>query len=159
MSDEKRVSLAEKLNKAFEIQEEEKRQDIIKDYVSDKDTHDDFEYSRQIIKDMISKGQDAIDHLAEISKETEQARHYEVLANLIKTTTDNAQSLLDIRKKKKDIDKQPVVPQANDGKTPEINSQNTNVFIGTTNDLLSLIKEQQKEASTPPVNVTPKTEE
>lgn len=152
--DAKRTSLSDRLNQTLEVAEQQKKQEIISEFIADKDTQDDFEYSRKVIKDMIDKGKEAVDELGEVAKESDQARHYEVLSNLIKTTSDNAQALMDIRKKKRDLDRNlaptPDVPQI-----PGTPGQ-TNVFIGTTADVLQMIKDNTAPKT---VDVTPKKDD
>lgn len=105
---------------------------------STKDIDDDFSKARDNISDLIEKGNTAIDNLLHVAKESEHPRAYEVAANLIKTLSELNKDLLDIHKKKNDI-----------------NGRNTNqteskgamidkaVFIGSTNDLINLIREKK----------------
>lgn len=144
------IKLAEKLNAVLEIKEEQKKQEIIQDFIQDKDTHDDFEYARHIIKSMVEVGKEAVEELNSISKETQQARHYEVLANLIKTTTDNAEKIIDIRKKKKELDNSH--QDDGSGNTTNNGPVTNNTYIGTTADLLRMIRDNQKSQT---VDVTP----
>lgn len=149
--DTKRTSLSQRVSEVLQIKEEEKKQEIIQDFLTDKDTHDDFEYVRDTLKGMVEKAKDAVENLEQVAKESENARHYEVLANLIKTTGDTAEKILDIRKKKKDIEKE-IIPSDN-GKAPAIG--NANIFVGTSAELLRMIK---NKGQTETVDVTPAKE-
>lgn len=150
---EKRTSLSERLTASLQLQEEEKKQEIISDYINDKDTEEDYEYARKTIKAMVEVGKDAVDELKIVASESDQARHYEVLANLIKTTTENAEKLLDVRKKKKDLEKE----TPNEQQVSNSGVINNNTYIGTTAELLNIIKKTQEEKESL-VDVTPEKE-
>lgn len=154
MSDTQHIKLSERLDAVLEVQEEQKKQEIIQDFVQDKDSHADFEYARCVIKDMVEVGKEAVEELNTISKETQQARHYEVLANLIKTTTDNAEKIIDIRRKKMDLERG-VTSDENSVTNTNNGTVTNNTFIGTTADLLKMIKDAQKGDSNQPIDVTP----
>lgn len=152
------VKLSDRLNAVLEIKEEKKKQEIIKDFVQDKDTHEDFEYTRDVIQKMVEVGKEAVEELNTIAKETQQARHYEVLATLIKTTTDNAEKMIDVRKKKKELDRMLAsnTDESTNGNVTNNGTVNNNMFIGTTADLLKMIRDNQKPQT---VDVTPEVEE
>lgn len=92
---------------------------------------DDTEFARQNIRNMIQKGNDAMENLIHIAKETEHPRAYEVVAGLLKTLADANKDLLELQKRKKDLE-------------PKINNNTVNVdkavFVGSTNDLVKLLK-------------------
>ena len=95
------------------------------------DPTEDFSFARKNIKDLIKKGDVAIDNLLQVASASEHPRAYEVAAGLIKTMADLNKDLLDIHKKKNDL-------------TGETTSQKTvidkAVFVGSTSDLVKLIK-------------------
>ena len=62
----------------------------------------DYKYARENLYDLVERGQDAIDGILELSKETEHPRAYEVAGQLIKTVSETAEKLIDIQKKLKD---------------------------------------------------------
>ena len=92
---------------------------------------EDFAFARENIKNLIQKGDVAIDNLLQVASASEHPRAYEVAAGLIKTMADLNKDLLDIHKKKNDL-------------TGEVASQKTvidkAVFVGSTSDLVKLIK-------------------
>lgn len=92
---------------------------------------EDFSFARKNIKDLIKKGDVAIDNLLQVASASEHPRAYEVAAGLIKTMADLNKDLLDIHKKKNEL-------------TGETTSQKTvidkAVFVGSTADLVKLIK-------------------
>ena len=92
---------------------------------------DDTEFARQNIRDMIQKGNVAIENLIHIAKETEHPRAYEVVAGLLKTLADANKDLLELQKRKRDLE-------------PKINNNTVNVdkavFVGSTNELVKFLK-------------------
>lgn len=92
----------------------------------------DFDLVRDNINSLIEKGNTAIDNLLHVAKETEHPRAYEVAANFLKTMADLNKDLLDIHKKKKDLN---VESGSND--KPLIDKA---VFVGTTSELIKIIR-------------------
>jgi len=94
---------------------------------------DDAEFARQNIRDLIQKGNDAVEGILHVAKESEHPRAYEVAANLIKNLSDLNKDLMEIQKRKKDL-----VPQEHK------NSGNINVdkavFVGSTTELVKFLK-------------------
>jgi len=128
-------NLNEKLSEALEIQPLEIKQSTeiveIKDVVDD-----DAEFARQNIRDLIIKGNDAASHIVEIAKQSEHPRAFEVAAGMLKNLSDMNKDLLEIQKRKQDL--QPKVTN---------NTQNLNidkaVFVGSTAELLKQLKENK----------------
>jgi len=134
----------EKLNQTFDIEDSNEnlsievssevistRPEINK---SNDDIDKDYQYTRGNLYSLIEKGQEAINSILELAQETDQPRAYEVAGQLIKNVADATDKLLDLQKKLKDID--------------ETKSKNpTNVtnalFVGSTSDLLKLIKQNK----------------
>ena len=128
-------NLNEKLSEALEIQPLEIKQSTkiveIKDVVDD-----DAEFARQNIRDLIVKGNDAASHIVEIAKQSEHPRAFEVAAGMLKNLSDMNKDLLEIQKRKQDL--QPKVTN---------NTQNLNidkaVFVGSTAELLKQLRENK----------------
>lgn len=104
---------------------------------SDDATDADFEYARENLKDMIEKGNLAIDGILALAKESESPRTYEVAAQLIKTMTEANKDLLGLRKQKKELQKDDT-PRQN-------NTTNNNLFVGSTSDLAKMLKQKKGE--------------
>lgn len=101
---------------------------------------DDFEQARTALKDMIKKGQTAVDDIIGIARQSDHPRAFEVVGQLIKTTAETAKDLMDLQKQKKQLS----APQA--GEEPrQIGTQNNIVFSGSTNDLLKMLKNQNEK--------------
>ena len=128
-------NLNEKLSEALEIQPLEIKPSTeiveVKDVVED-----DAEFARQNIRDLIVKGNDAASHIVEIAKQSEHPRAFEVAAGMLKNLSDMNKDLLEIQKRKQDL--QPKITN---------NTQNLNidkaVFVGSTAELLKQLKENK----------------
>lgn len=110
---------------------------------SDQVANDDFEYTRQVYHDLISKGTDALEDMMEVARMSEHPRAFEVLSTMIKSIADVNGDLLDLHKKKKDLHKKDVkaLPQG---------TTNNNLFVGSTTDLQRML---QQVNETPDDNV------
>jgi hypothetical protein len=108
-------------------------------HMSDKDN--DYEYARETLYDLIGKGRDGVEEMIEVAKQSEHPRAYEVLAKLIKDTSDVSHQLMNLHKQKKEIEKEDVkaLPK----------QETTNVFIGSTTDLQRALKQVNEKDITP----------
>jgi TRAP-type uncharacterized transport system substrate-binding protein len=104
-----------------------------KDYL--KDRTKDYEYSRNRLYSIIERGMEAIDGMLEVAQETEGARPYEVVGQLIKSVTDANDKIMDLHKKMKDLDEEK--------KSSNPTSVNNTMFVGSTAELLKLIKQEK----------------
>lgn len=95
---------------------------------------DDAEHARKTLHTLIDKGNEAIDGILNIAKSSDHPRAYEVAGQLIKTVSDTAKDLLEVQKRKKDLQKD---------EQPKVQTQN-NLFVGSTHELLQIMK-QKKE--------------
>jgi hypothetical protein len=103
---------------------------------SDNQIDDDAEFARKNIRELISKGNTAMDNILHVAKESEAPRAYEVAATLIKNLADLNKDLLDLQKKKRDL--KPVET------TNNINVDKA-VFVGSTKELVKLLKSNKDE--------------
>jgi hypothetical protein len=94
---------------------------------------DDAEFARTNIKELIQKGNGAIDSLLEVAKATDHPRAYEVAANMLKSLAEMNKDLMEIQKRKKDL--QPKETSPANG----INVDKA-VFIGSTKELIKALK-------------------
>lgn len=104
---------------------------------------DDYDFSRDQYYKLVEKGEEAIDLMLDLARESEHPRAFEVLSTMIKNNAEIADRLMDLQKKKKDVNKQegPVVPQLGGGVT------NNNLFVGSTKDLAKMIDDRQQQQS------------
>ena len=102
---------------------------------------DDFDQARQALKDMIKKGQTAVDDIMGIARQSDHPRAFEVTGQLIKTVAETAKDLLALQKQKKDLTALP----AGTEQPKQIGTQNNIVFTGNTSDLLDMLKTQDEK--------------
>ena len=95
---------------------------------------DDFDQARQTLKNLISKGEQALDGMMDVARQSDHPRAYEVTGQLIKTVADTAKDLLALQKAKKDIQGPEERPQQ------AIGTQNNIVFAGSTTDLIKALR-------------------
>ena len=93
-------------------------------------TEDDFELVRRIKHGLLVKGEEALEDMIEVARATEHPRAYEVLSGMLKNVSDAGDSLIDIHKKKHDMEKKD---------PPAIPTTNNNVFVGSTTDLQRML--------------------
>ena len=93
----------------------------------------DYRYARENLYDLVERGQDAIDGILQLSKETEHPRAYEVAGQLIKSVADTTDKLADLQKKVKDLNED----------TPKTTNNVTNnaLFVGSTSELSKMLKQ------------------
>ena len=139
-------NIDDKLNEVLNIAEEvlEKKEEknpleIAKEppkpVVSENDDVDtDFDTGRGELYKLLEKGNEAIDGILNLAKEGEHPRAYEVAGQLIKTQSEVAQNLLDLRDKLKKIKD-----------VKELGPKNvTNaLFVGSTPELQKMIKKNK----------------
>ncbi len=110
------------------------------DEEENKDT--DFEFARETLYDMICKGRDGVEEMLEVAKSSEHPRAYEVLAKLIKDTSDVSNQLMTLHRQKKELEKKNLPANVE----PPRQTGDTNVFIGnmSTSELQEMLKDINK---------------
>lgn len=114
---------------------------VAKDITTIEDSNivnDDYEYARENLKNIISTGQNAIDGIMILAKEGESPRAYEVVGQLIKNVVDANKDLLELQKKVNEIEN----GKNNSSRTTK-NITNNALFVGTSKDLQSLLKDMK----------------
>ena len=109
----------------------------------------DYEVSRETYKQLIEKGDQAIDLMMELARDSQHPRAFEVLAGLLKTQADNTDKLADLQKKVHTLRAGP--RGKNQSSSPE-KITNNNVFVGSTTDLQRFILSQQNKSNVIDVN-------
>jgi Terminase DNA packaging enzyme len=94
---------------------------------------DDAEFARGNIRNLIEKGNKAMDELLLVANASEHPRAYEVAAGLIKNLADLNKDLLEIQKRRKDLSPQ----EASNAKNINVDKA---VFVGSTAELVKLLK-------------------
>lgn len=93
------------------------------------DTEEDYKYSREKLKSLIDKAEDSLDRLIVVADEAEHPRAFEVLAGMLKTTSEMTGQLLDLQKRRKEL------IQNKEQRESQAAATNVAVFVGTTADL------------------------
>jgi hypothetical protein len=101
--------------------------------MTEDNTDNDFEFARKTYYDLLVKGSEALEEMMEVARATEHPRAFEVLSGMMKNVSDINGNLLDMHKKKKDIDK------ADNLDTLPNQTTHNNVFVGSTTDLQRML--------------------
>ena len=98
----------------------------------DKEQQIDYKYTRDTLYGLVERGQDAIEGILDLAKESEHPRTYEVAGQLIKTVSETSEKLLQIQKMMDDLEDD----------RPRNQTTNQNLFVGSTAELQKLLKKQ-----------------
>ena len=107
--------------------------------VIDKDIKDDYEFSRETYKNLINTRTRSLDILAELARESEHPRAFEVLSQAIKNIGDTTDKLMNLQKAKKELNKE------EKEKEDKARVTNNNVFVGSTTDLQRLLAQENEK--------------
>ena len=99
------------------------------------DVDGDYQYQRENFYNLIERGQDAIEGILEVARESEHPRSYEVAGNLIKTVADVTEKLADLQIKMQKLKEVP-----NNGPKNVTNA----LFVGSTAELQKMLKDAKK---------------
>ena len=102
------------------------------------DIDSDYEYSRENYYNLIEKGQQAIEGILEIAKESQHPRSYEVAGQLITSVAGTVDKLQDLQKKLKELKNLPKTA------SPQIKNA---LFVGSTKELQQLLKRNENTQS------------
>lgn len=97
---------------------------------------DDFQYARGNLISIIEKGQEALNGMLEVAQMSQHPRSYEVAATIIKTLSDANKDLMELSKRRKELER-------DDSGNPS--TVNNNLYLGSTSDLLKLLKDKSSE--------------
>jgi hypothetical protein len=100
---------------------------------------DDAEFARTNIRELISKGNTAIDNLLLVANASEHPRAYEVAAGLIKNLSDLNKDLLEVQKRKRDL-----TGESQSAKNINVDKA---VFVGSTTELVKFLKNKDKHGT------------
>ena len=113
---------------------------------TNRDQEDDYRLARRVLRNLIVKGNDAIDEISQIARQNESARGYEVVSTLIKTVADTTKDLYNVQKMTKDL-KGP--DPESDPRKKSADAGNINVeqavFVGSAAELLDAIKKKKED--------------
>lgn len=97
----------------------------------------DADYSRANYYNLIEKGNEALDGILEVAKESQHPRAYEVAANMIKNLSDVTEKLMILQKQQKELN-----PQKAEQQGPTNINVDKAVFVGSTAELLKQLKNE-----------------
>ena len=103
---------------------------------NDDDIDNDYKYQRENFYNLIERGQDAIDGILDIAKESDHPRTYEVAGNLIKQVAEVTEKLGDLQEKMRKLKEVP--------NTAPKNVTNA-LFVGSTAELQKMLKGKSDE--------------
>jgi hypothetical protein len=106
------------------------------DKILQDDLMKDYDTSRRALQDIVKKGNNAIDDILEIARESEHPRAFEVAATMIKNVAEVNEKLINLQKQMKDITGAKNQAQLNVGKAA--------IFVGSTAELSKMIKNEIK---------------
>ena len=138
--DEKLDELLDINHEAEEVVKETNKVLVPRDEVGrfsqrDKEQEIDYKYTRNTLYGLVERGQDAIEGILDLAKESEHPRTYEVAGQLIKTVSETSEKLLQIQKMMDDLEDD----------RPKHQTTNQNLFVGSTTELQKLLKKQDAE--------------
>lgn len=97
----------------------------------------DADYSRSNYYNLIEKGNEALDGILEVAKESQHPRAYEVAANMIKNLSDVTEKLMILQKQQQDLKPKQAAPT-------NITVDKA-VFVGSTAELLKKLKNESAD--------------
>lgn len=95
--------------------------------------NEDFTYARANIREVIQNGSDAIARMAQIADQSQNARDFEVLSNLMTTVVNASEKLLKVQKSIRELDK---VDEPRDQEAKQVTN---NLFVGSTAELQKIL--------------------
>ena len=103
----------------------------VKPLVNGQEDETDFQYARENLYNLIERGQDGLEELLEIAKQSQHPRAFEVVGQMIDKLANTNKELLNLHITKKDIQ-----AEKPSGPTNVTNA----LFVGSTSELQKLLK-------------------
>ena len=103
----------------------------VKPLVNGQEDETDFQYARENLYNLIERGQDGLEELLEIAKQSQHPRAFEVVGQMIDKLANTNKELLNLHKTKKDIQAE---------KTSRPTNVTNALFVGSTSELQKLLK-------------------
>lgn len=106
---------------------------------------EDFESARDMVKEVLNVGTTALEEMASIAQQSQSPAAYEKLGAMMNSLTAASKVLLEIHKKKKEIDKAEIdTPGLADPSADQPTTIN-NLFVGSTRDLQNMIEDMRRK--------------
>jgi len=109
---------------------------------NESEIQDDYDYARARYYSLTEKGDEAIDLMLDLARESEHPRAFEVLSTMLKQNAEIADRLMELQKKKKEVRL-----TDNPQQLPNSMTQN-NVYVGSTTDLQRMLHNRINEKTT-----------
>ena len=136
------MKLDDSLSEIFDVAPMSKTEVIAKDGEVIPEPNDrienDYDVTRNNLRELLSTGQAALTHALEVAKQSEHPRAFEVVGNLMKQLADVNQQLMDIHQQKAKLDAPKGVTKTGGDKVT-----NNAIFVGSTAELDKMIKKMQ----------------
>ena len=100
----------------------------------EEDLEIDYEKTRAKYYELLDKGTEALEGMLEVAKQTDEARAYEVVGQLLKNTSEVNREIVDLQKRMEEI-------KNIDKKIKPSNVTNA-LFVGSTADLQKMLKNE-----------------
>ena len=110
-----------------------KKTEIVKLPERTENIETDYRYARENLYGLVERGQDALDGILQLSKETEHPRAYEVAGQLIKTVGETAEKLIDLQQKLKKLEDE----------ERKVGTQHNHLYVGSTSELQKFLKKNK----------------
>ena len=123
----------------IEIIQPERKTEIVEAQQDLPDLEADYQLSRHTFRELIRKGNLAMEDMTSLARESESPRAYEVLATMMKTIADTTKDLYDLQKKTKELKQDKASPT--DGNITVEKA----VFVGSPADIIDQIKAKKNE--------------
>lgn len=131
-------ALDQKFNTAVTPLPEKPQLPAIVETETEKTVADDFDTARDTLRRLMKKGEDVLDDMMNVARQSDHPRAYEVAGQLIKTVGDTAKDLMALQKAKRELQTPEEVKQQS------IGTQNNIVFQGSTADLIDMMRQKKK---------------
>ena len=127
----------EKINKAL-VANAKPLVPIQKEVNLTNDAEEDYKIARDNLKSLLNKSHEALDHMMQVAVEADHPRAFEVLAGMFKTSADVTSQLIDLQKKRHELDKLNNEPTEQSGGVT-----NNNLFVGSAAELQKMLKKNR----------------
>lgn len=139
------MSIDDNLNKVFDLDPVDStvKQELLPGRTDDTPVYNqalehDYETTRSNLHSILTQGQDALMHALSVAKQSEHPRAFEVVGGLMKHLSDINTQLMDIHKKKQQIE----APTREDSKAKNVT--NNSIFVGSTSELNKMLTDLRK---------------
>ena len=103
------------------------------------DAEEDYNIARDNLKNLLNKSDEALDHMMQVAAEAEHPRAFEVLATMFKTSAVMTTQLIDLQKKRHELDK------LNNEESTGPNMTQNNLFVGSTAELQKMLAKKDDD--------------